>query len=263
MNSCNNCTFVIPFRLDSPERQRNLTFTLGWLAPLKVKIILLEADTISKIDKRILRDNVEYHFVKDSNPVFHRTHYINTLLKKAATEVVSVWDTDVVTSHQQIVAAIHNILKGCTLAFPYNGDYVMLSPECSDEFIESGNLMYLEEQKFRPIFNRPFCGGAYFVNRQRYLSLGGENEHFTGWGPEDAERLRRVQIMGHQVKWTEKGEAYHLYHPRKENSRFFNEDAAIEMREELIKICSMTKEELTEYINVLYNERFDHMDNFS
>ena len=86
------------------------------------------------------------------------------------------------------------------------------------------------------------------MNRQQYLLIGGENERFTGWGPEDAERLRRVQIMGHQVKWTDKGKAYHLYHPRKENSNFFDDDAAIMMRKELIKVCCMNKDELSEYI---------------
>lgn len=248
MDLYNNCTFVIPFRVDSIERQRNINFTMGWLAPLRAKIILLEADSVSRIDKNIIKKNVDYVFVKDTNPVFHRTRYINMLLKYATTEVVSVWDTDVITAHRQIEGAIHEILEGCTLAFPYNGDYVMLSPDCSDEFIRTSNLFFLEEQNLKPIFNRPFCGGAFFVNRQRYLSLGGENEHFTGWGPEDAERLRRVQIMGHQVRWLEKGKAYHLYHPRNENSRFFDEKTSIEMRKELIKICSMTKDELAEYI---------------
>lgn len=243
-----NCTFIMPFRIDSFERQRNLSFTTGWLASLNVKIILLEADTLQRVDKSSFHENIEYIFMEDSNPVFHRTHYINMLLKQAETEIVSVWDTDIVIDHMQIYEAICNINDGCTIAYPYSGEYVMLSPDCTSEFITTGDLTYLEELKLKPIFNRPFCGGAFFVNRQKYLSLGGENEHFTGWGPEDAERLRRVQIMGHRVKWTDEGKAFHLFHPRKENSHFFDENASIEMRKELVKVCSMSRDELSEYI---------------
>lgn len=248
MNMNDICTFVIPFRIECPERQRNLSFAVDWLAPLKARIILLEADTESRVDKKCFRENVEYIFVEDSSPVFHRTHYINLLLKHAKTEIVSVWDTDVITSYQQIEESVQNVKNGCTLAIAYNGDCVMLTSDITDEFVKTGDLMYLEDLKLESTFNRPFCGGAFFVNRQRYLSVGGDNEHFTGWGPEDAERLRRVQIMGLQVKWTREGKAYHLYHPRNENSRFFDEDAAIGMRKEFVKICSMNKEELAEYI---------------
>lgn len=248
MDLNNICTFVMPFRIDCPERQRNLAFIINWLASLKAKIILLEADVQSRADKSSFHENVEYIFIEDSNPVFHRTHYINMLLKQATTEIVSVWDTDIVAAYQQVTEAVRNIMEGCTLTYPYSGEYVMLTSECSEEFVKTGDLKYLEEQNLEPIFNRPFCGGAFFINRQEYLAIGGENERFTGWGPEDAERLRRVQIMGCQVKWTEKGKAFHLYHPRSENSRFFDEDAAIEMRKELVKVCSMNKEELSEYI---------------
>ena len=248
MDLNNICTFIMPFRIECPERQRNLVFTINRLASLKARIILLEADVEPKADTKSFPENVAYIFVEDSNPVFHRTRYINMLLKQATTEIVSVWDSDIVTTYSQIEETIKNIQKGYILAYPYSGEYVMLTPDCSEEFIKTGNLNYLEEQNLEPIFNRPFCGGAFFVNRQQYLLVGGENERFTGWGPEDAERLRRVQIMGCQVKWTEKGKAFHLYHPRSENSRFFDEDAAIEMRKELVKVCNMNKEELSEYI---------------
>lgn len=248
MNLSNICTFIIPLRIDSHERQRNLNFVLGWLTQLKAKIIVLEADVQPKVDKSYFHKNIEYIFVKDPNPLFHRTHYINMLLKRADRKIASIWDTDVVTAYQQIGEAVQKVQAGCTLVYPYSGEFVMLSSEHSNELIKEGNLLFLEEQNLNPVFNRPFCGGAFFVNRQKYLALGGENEHFTGWGPEDVERLRRVQIMGHQVKWTEKGKAYHLYHPRNENSRFFDEETAIKTRKELVKVCSMNKEELSEYI---------------
>ena len=106
----------------------------------------------------------------------------------------------------------------------------------------------LKSLKLQSVFGRPFCGGVFLAHRQRYLQCGGENEHFTGWGPEDAERLRRVSILGHSVKWTEEGQAYHLNHSRGKNSDFYSEEDAIRLRKELVKVCSMEREELQDYI---------------
>lgn len=247
----NRYTFIMPFRIDSNERKRNLEFVLHWLCPLGAHILLLEADNVPRIESKSLDEHIEYEFIKDDNPIFHRTHYINQLLHKAQSEIVSIWDTDIITSYGQIEEAINNIRAGAIISYPYNGEFIMLTRQLSEELIKRKKLEYVINQRLLPIFRRPFCGGAFFVNRNLYLSNGGENEHFTGWGPEDAERLRRVQIMGYQVKWTEKGKAYHLFHPRKENSRFFDENAAIEMRKELVKVCCMNREELYEYIKTL------------
>lgn len=253
MDINNICTFIMPFRIDSADRLRNLIFTLSWLTKIKARILLLEADVRPHVGKTDFHENVGYMFVEDHNPTFHRTHYINMLLNISSTEIVSVWDADVVIAHQQIVEAIENIIDGCTLSYPYSGEYIMLNQDLSKALISSGDLTSLDEQELRSVFNRPFCGGAFFVNRQKYLSLGGENERFIGWGPEDAERLRRVQIMGYQAKWTKTGKAYHLYHPRKENSNYSDQTAAIEMRSELVRVCRMDREELAEYIKSFKN----------
>ena len=44
-----------------------------------------------------------------------------------------------------------------------------------------------------------------------YVQAGGENEHFYGWGPEDLERVKRMEILGYSVTRI-KGDLYHLYH---------------------------------------------------
>ena len=37
------------------------------------------------------------------------------------------------------------------------------------------------------------------------------NEHFYGWGPEDAERVRRMEILGYPVGVNTEGPLYHLW----------------------------------------------------
>lgn len=241
-----NLTFVMSTRIDSYVRKRNLLYVTRRLSVLGCKIIILEADNTQKLSTGDLDiPNVEYHFVEDTNPCFFRTHYINTLLRMATTDVVSVWDADIVTPFKQIEEAYHYIVDDdYVLSYPYDGKYVMLTESESEKLISGSDISRLESKKLHSYFGRPFCGGAYFVQRQCYLSMGGENEHFTGWGPEDVERQKRIEIMGHKIGWIKHGTAYHLNHPRGKFSRLH----VCKMREELIKVCSMDKIELMEYV---------------
>lgn len=248
------CTFVIPVRIDSEERMRNLRMAVDWLSPLGVQIHILEADKEQKVyQEDFAQPCVKVHYVVDEKAIFHRTHYINRLLEMSTTPFVAVWDTDIIIDHRQILYAIyHCLLEGeCTLAYPYNGKFVCLDKKLSEQYILDCDINNLHREQLESVINRPVCGGAYIVDKQKYNSIGGENEFFVGWGPEDAERLRRTQIMGHKVGWASDGCAYHLYHPRNENSRFFSEDTAISTRREFIKVCSMDKEELSEYIKTM------------
>lgn len=241
-------TVVIPVRIDCEERKANLRTVLSLLSVLDCRILVLEADSKAKLQNENWILGVEYLFIKDDSPVFYRTRYINMLLHMANTDIVSIWDTDVLISLEQLFEAISMIEQGCTIAYPYNGDFVMLTNMESDMARQRFDVEYLKSKKMQSIFGRKSCGGIFLVHRRRYLNCGGENEHFTGWGPEDAERLRRVRILGHKVCWTIDGQAYHLYHPRGSNSNYFSNDEAIKLRTEFCRICSMDREELRRYI---------------
>lgn len=241
-------TIVMPVRIDSDERKANLHAVLSHISRLGCRVLVLEADSEPKLEQETWMSSVEYLFIKDESPVFYRTHYINMLLRNAGTDIVSVWDADILVSYEQVAEAISLIEQGCTIAYPYNGEYVMLSDRDSDMTRKAFDIEYLKSRRMQSVFGRKFCGGVFFVHRERYFECGGENEHFTGWGPEDAERLRRVSILGHKVSWTNTGQAYHLNHPRGKNSNFFEEEAAIRLRKELCKVCSMDQEELKHYI---------------
>ena len=244
---------VMPVRIDSDERMSNLKVVLRHVCGLECPVLLLEADKRSALKDKIDTDEgigrlIRYEFVLDHNPVFHRTKYINKLLGEARTELVAVWDADILVDYCQVHEAVDNIMNGCTLAYPYSVEYVMLSEKESNATRRSPDLENLKSKKLQSVFGRPFCGGVFLVHRQRYLQCGGENEHFTGWGPEDAERLHRVRILGHKAAWTKDGQAYHLYHSRGRNSDFYSDEDAIRLRKELVKVCSMEKEELQDYI---------------
>ena len=98
------------------------------------------------------------------------------------------------------------------------------------------------------LIGRPTFGGALLVEKDTYLACGGENETFKGWGPEDAERVHRMAVMGDELHRA-KGCIYHLYHARGRNSTFWSIDSQIAQQEEFFRVCSMYPDELAQYIS--------------
>lgn len=175
---------------------------------------------------------------------------MNWLLRDAQGAVVGVWDTDVAITYGQISDAVKTIRTGrAVMSFPYDGRFYTLSPKDSDLFVQDRSFERLDELvKTSHLAHGPHSvGGAFLVNRKLYLQYGGENENFYGWGPEDAERVKRMEILGLSVYRT-KGPLFHLYHPRKENSWYGSADIELRNRREFLTVCSMTHDELQRYV---------------
>ena len=82
-------------------------------------------------------------------------------------------------------------------------------------------------------------GGAFIVNKEKYLNAGGENENFYGWGLEDCERVKRMEILNLQVHRSI-GSLFHLWHPTGKNSWFAYPKIEIRSRNEFLKTCSIS-----------------------
>jgi hypothetical protein len=243
-------TIVIPVRIDCRERKENLDTVIHCLLNgISANIIVLEADTEQLYHYPISDKRLQIHFVKDDNPVFHRTRYLNQLLKMSKTDIAGIWDTDVILKTNQIIDAVEAIKNGATMCYPYDGHFVFLNPRQSKQAREDVISFLNKHSKTgqTPILARPSVGGAFIINRQRYIQSGGENENFYGWGPEDAERLKRMEILKEPVCRIA-GELFHLYHPRGINSKPMIGALEESNIRELINICKMDKEQLVAYI---------------
>lgn len=244
-------TFIIPLRVDSKERERNLDIVIEMLVKIKnADILILEGDQHSCYSLKKEYPQVKYHFVSDFDPIFHRTKYLNWLFKQAEGSVVGVWDTDVVMPEEQINEAIQLIRNGkAMMSFPYDGRFYLLSPDKSHLFEKERFYTNLyREMKDIPLgLGAHSVGGAFLVNRKVYLQAGGENEHFYGWGQEDAERVKRMEILDLPVSRVQ-GPLFHLYHPRNENSWYADKETERRNRREFLFVCSMTHQKLQAYI---------------
>lgn len=252
MDITSGLTIVIPVRIDCREREENLDVVIrSLLRTTNSPIIVLEADTEQKYSLSKQDERIKYVFIQDNDTIFHRTRYLNILLKMSQTNIVGIWDTDVILETKQIRDASEAVKKGITLCYPYDGRFLFLNQEQSNDVKNDviGFLNDANKNKVKaPTMARPSVGGAFVVNKQRYLQAGGENENFYGWGPEDAERFKRMEILEESIERIQ-GPLFHLHHPRGINSTFGYDDRDKRNVRELIKICSMTKNNLLNYIN--------------
>lgn len=242
---------IIPVRIDSTERFRNLKLVLQSLFSMGISVTVLEADKQSHCAALLSSFNYHYKFVEDADSVFHRTRYLNQLLRACPTTVVGVWDTDIMLSESQIEQSLNAILsEGYIMSSPYNGDFRFLTAQQSELYAANPDYSFLSTcfpttTSFR---KRASWGGAFFVDKKAYIQCGGENENFYGWGPEDVERVHRLEILGHPVHRVNDKPLYHLWHPRGMNSSLIDDNRAFINRLELIKVCSMTRNELKQTV---------------
>jgi predicted glycosyltransferase involved in capsule biosynthesis len=251
-------TFIIPVRIDSLERLDNLVVVTDYiLSHCNTHISVLEADHRNTgILKKLLNPDIEIFFEEDSLAVFHRTHYINELVKRANTRHVAVWDADVMVAMAQIESAVEILRNDAAdMVIPYNGKFLNTGTGIRDAYFSSLDiaLLYRNINDMQMLFGAGACGGGFFVNKNKYCMAGMENEYFFGWGVEDGERVRRFEIMGLKILKVNSGPMFHFTHPRKINSNFRSAKAKEDSLKEYLRITSMTREELQNEISMWFH----------
>lgn len=244
-------TFCIPIRIESSHRMRNLKTLLKYLDTFfDTNYIVLEADVSSNFKNDVNIDNLNHIFVEDEDVIFHRTKYINEMLHQVKTTYAAIWDTDAIAPIEQIQEA-YEILQNSnnTMVYPFSGNFVCLNELVSIHFCNHMNINSLKSGCYFANYTYGFysVGGAYMISTQKYLKAGGENENFYGWGPEDAERNVRIQILELGVKKVE-GPLFHLFHTRGINSRESDKENGLNSVKEFCKVCAMSTSELNYYI---------------
>lgn len=246
-------TFLIPIRLDSIYRIENLLMAIERLtAQFKTHVHILEADEYNNgLLTRLLPDTVIHAFVRDFDPIFHRTKYINQMVKHCSTPLLAVWDSDVIVPHEQMLEAVRWLREGqADFVRPYDNQFLDTTMIIRELYFNTRDILTLQKHqgKMTPLYPPYPVGGGFFANTKKYKESGLENERFYGWGIEDGERVNRWNILGYQYKNTS-GTMYHLSHPRGKNSQFHCPQESDVKNAELYRIASMSKEQLSDEIS--------------
>lgn len=230
MIDLSNATFIIPLRIESSDRMRNIITLLCYLfGNFDTNVIVKEVDSEPVFEENVLpqvkefvgRDiNLTHIFEKSDDSVFYRMHILNEMLAMSKTDVVINYDCDVLFPIKTYVDAYESILNGtCDVVYPYgNGTYqkqVHVNDEIVSDFLNT-DFDFSIFEKHSQISTSDF-GWAQFFKRSVYIEGGMENENFRGSSPEDKERFFRFTTLGYNVgridDWI-----YHLEHSRGQNS---------------------------------------------
>ena len=257
-----NCTFIIPIRIESEDRMRNVVTVLAYLLKnFDTKVILKEVDVESVYEDQVLPqiedflgdniNNLTHVFEKSDDPVFYRMKILNEMIDMADTNVIANYDCDVLFKKETYVESVDMIMDGFDLVYPYGfGNYqkqVFIDDDGVSEFINEDFDFEVLDKKSR-MYDAQY-GHVQFVNRKSYILAGMENENFRGSSPEDKERFHRFTTLGYNVgrirDWV-----YHLEHSRGPNSWPNSVQGNPYMQENFAlweRLEKMDREELKEY----------------
>jgi hypothetical protein len=130
LKSLTKLTCVIPFMDDSVQRRHNLSAVVGYLTELGCAIVVAESGARQCAPEVIGGDSQKctFHFDAVSGPFFHHTRVRNRAAHSVRTELIALWDADIVIPYRQLISTAVRLLEGaCDLAFPYDGRFVDFS----------------------------------------------------------------------------------------------------------------------------------------
>jgi len=266
-------TFMIPVKIDTSDRERNLFAVTNYLLHnFDCPIIITEADTEQKALEFIPNDErITYRFCKlKENEPFHRTKYLNEMTHLSSTECVANYDVDVMFDPKSLEYATNLLLNdGADVVYPFGrGEYDQVRVFCdgnltAKEFVKQnfhqGPHMFpngVEGQAMKYTQWTTLAGHCQLFKKKSYFDGYLENENFVSWGPEDAERLYRFETLGFDVRHLKGNIVYHLEHSQSVDSGRANPHLA--SNESLWNsIKEMSKEKIIEY----YEEQ-DYMERY-
>lgn len=231
MIDISNTTFIIPVRVEHPDRVRNAVTVLSYLLNnFKTTVIVKEVDTISNFETQVMPylksfcseenlKNLQHIFEYSEDPVFYRMKMINEMLSLCTTKVVVNYDIDVLLEPGTIIESIYSIVHDKSdLVYPFqieNRIDIHADFNKCIRFIQNGyNFNILKERSDR---GASLAGYVQFFNRESWINGGMENENFKGSAPEDWERLHRFTHLGYKVVRLNTF-VYHIEHYRGNNS---------------------------------------------
>lgn len=236
-------SFLIPMKIDSDERLKNIELCVDYLnRGLNTNIYIAEETQDPKLKE--FSKICNYKWVSKTLNFFHRTKLFNDLCKSCKTSIICLYDCDVFLPYNQYILARDMILSGYDMIIPYDG---------TAYDIPRNNIKHIRNSDMNSI-NLNICkkrrknsiGGAIFFNKDSYIKGGMENENFKSWGGEDDELYNRFNKLGFKVNRTI-GYLLHLIHKRGSysimNHLYYKNNV-----EELEKIKKMNKEQLEDYI---------------
>lgn len=196
---------VIPLFRPDVWRLQALAFVLGKLAPAPVVEVL--------VVHQVRPHEVPWTSfpagpfrtipVKSDLDESHKARLVNVGLQESRGAFVWILDADIWAPYGQV---LQDLPADAQAVMPHRAIW-RLSQEQTEAFYRGGRISTRGCHAVRK-----FGGGSLIVRRDLAMELGGMDERFRGWAPEDVEFAARIEAAAPVVRM--RHIALHLYHPR-------------------------------------------------
>jgi glycosyltransferase involved in cell wall biosynthesis len=225
-------TFLIPTRIETDDRLRNIISTVSYLLKhIPAKVIVKEVShystfknkAIPEIEKYVDTSNLQYLYEESQDPWFCKSKVLNDLIVASNTKIVVNYDADAILPVESYFDAYRLINDNLAdVVYPYQcGIYqwrAYYDQNTYQKFVSSLSTDILDKNK---TLSNSTIGWSQFINRQVYIDCFMMNENFISWGCEDDEFYYRMSILGKRIERIN-NYVYHLEHSRTDNSWFTN-----------------------------------------
>jgi len=250
-----NVDFIIPLRIDTGDRLRNVILSTSYLLHhFDCTVTIKEVDSERRFETYafpIIKEltntkNLNHIFEQETrtDDAFHRTKILNDMIMESKCDIVVNYDADLVLPLDTYTKAVKMLQGEYDVVYPYrygnhgerkvNLGFTIETKDDMDNFKKNEFVSRFigdyDSSKFDDrFFYYPSNQGegwaeygmVQFFNRKVYLDGYLENEGFIAYAPEDCERHHRWQTLGYNIGRVD-NYAYHLEHQRTQNSWFHN-----------------------------------------
>ena len=227
-----NLTFLIPTRIETEDRLRNIISSVSYLLKhIPAKVIVKEVSqhptfqfrAIPEIQKYADTSNLTYLYEETQEPLFCKSKVLNDLIVASDTKVVANYDADCILPLESYFQAYDAINEDqADVIYPYGCGVYQWKAEYNsgiyEKFVTTLDTFILDQSK---TLSNSTIGWTQFVNRQKYIESYMMNENFISWGCEDDEFYYRMSVLGNRIGRID-NYVYHLEHSRTHNSWFSN-----------------------------------------
>ena len=250
-----NVDFIVPLRIDTGDRLRNVIMTTSYLLHhFDYTVTIKEVDSEHRFEeyalpiiKRLVDTKNLNHIWEEetrTDDAFHRTKVLNDMVMDSKCDIVVNYDTDLILPVDTYTQAVEMLQGEYDVVYPYrfgnHGERKVNLPftietqedmdnfetkEVASEFIKGYDNTVLDDHFFYYHSEQGYGWAEYgmvqFFNRQAYIDGYLENENFIAYAPEDCERYHRWELLGYNIGRVD-NYAYHLEHQRTQNSWYHN-----------------------------------------
>lgn len=247
VNLRDRLTIVLPVKIDSPDRLRNLKLNLEWLKKNVqcAAVIVAEAGATKQADMLAKEYQAVYLYHHlEADKLFNFSLLINKAVRLVDTPVVAKIDVDCFVDPDQLERAAHHLNhNNYDLIYPFDGRFINVPQTTIDSFEDGIDLGIVEKNS--TLIGNTSVGGIQMFRTEAYWQYGAWNEMLEGWGHDDTEINSRFRKLGARVIQTQ-GPLYHLEHDRSDNQFYGPNGLAIDGNNKHIcnVINSMTRDQL-------------------